>query len=299
MSFCDDVKQALVNAPVESRACAVAELSAILYASSIIIEEDELTLVVSGRKHFTATRAICLANHIAQNDAQAERTSRAVWRGGEARNLLVTCGIISGDGWFASSDIERPKVTQGANEARAFLRGMFISAGLMANPSKEYHMEFTTADERLAEVWLEVVESQNLAPKQTRRKDTFVIYIKEAERIAECLAMMGAGFACCEVEDAIINGSLRSDANRAANCDSANTDKTINASYRQLEAIRALERSVGLSSLPDVLRDAAAKRLAYPELSLSELAALLTPRVSKSGANHRLARIMEIAGKGR
>jgi DNA-binding protein WhiA len=159
-------------------------------------------------------------------------------------------------------------------------------------------LELATGDDTLRELWLDLFNRFRLSARLAPRKGVSVVYLKEAERISRALTLMGAGAARCEYENARIIKDMRNQANRAANCDNANTDKAIDAAQRQIEAIELLERTVGLSTLPDPLFDAAKKRLEHPELSLADLWRSLQPPVGKSGANHRVKRIEEIARHG-
>jgi len=192
-------------------------------------------------------------------------------------------------------------LTTGINNIKAFIRGSFICAGSISDPSRAYHMELATHDGQLMCIWVDMFNRLKIPARQTARAfaktEAHVLYVKEADGIARFLAMTGAGGAYCEYENAILLRSLRNQANRAANCDSANTDKSVDTAGRQLMAIERLINTVGLSSLPPHLADAAIKRLENPDLPLGELCALLSPPVGKSGANHRLRRLEQLASE--
>ena len=131
----------------------------------------------------------------------------------------------------------------------------------------------------------------------TRRKGSYVVYLKESEQIVEALKLMGAYAATFELENVRIVKGMRNRVNRLVNGETANVDKTINASLSQLDAIRLIEERVGLDSLPSSLATLAKLRIHHPYASLRELGELMTPRVTKSGVNYRMSRLLAIAKK--
>ena len=132
-------------------------------------------------------------------------------------------------------------------------------------------------------------------PRQLVRKGMFVAYIKDSEEIADLLAFIGAPVASMNLMQEKILKSIRNDVNRKMNSEMANINKTAKASALQIEAIEKIKRVKGLESLPDDLKSIAQLRLEYPEHSLRDLGEMLTPQISRSGANHRMKRILEIA----
>lgn len=129
------------------------------------------------------------------------------------------------------------------------------------------------------------------------RKKGFILYIKEGEKIIEFLSLIGAHQALFKFEDVRIMRDMRNSVNRIVNCETANLNKTIGAAVRQIENIKLLQREVGLESLPDKLREVAEIRLAHPDINLKEVGEMLKGTVSKSGVNHRLRKIDELADK--
>ena len=186
---------------------------------------------------------------------------------------------------------------------RAYIRGAFLSVGSVNDPEKNYHMEFVLADEFSAEQLKELINSFGLDAKVVERKEHFVVYLKEGEQIVDLLNIMEAPLALMDLENVRIMKEMRNDINRKVNCETANLNKVVGAAVKQLEDIEYIEEKIGLSSLPEQLEEIARLRLEYPDKSLKELGSFLSPPVGKSGVNHRLRKISNIAealreGKG-
>ena len=181
---------------------------------------------------------------------------------------------------------------------KAFLRGAFLASGSVNDPDgTSYHLEILSRTGRQGGDLLALLDEFGLHAKLIERKKGFVAYIKEGEKIVEFLGLIGAHQALLHFEDVRIVKGMRNQVNRLVNCETANLNKTISAAVRQLENIRLLEREWGLDRLPQKLRAVAEKRLEHPEIPLQELCDALPERVSKSGLNHRLRRIDEMARK--
>ncbi|MCR5249783.1 MAG: DNA-binding protein WhiA [Lachnospiraceae bacterium] len=179
--------------------------------------------------------------------------------------------------------------------ARLFLRDSFLACGHLSDPEKGYHLEFTCDDSETAEKIRANLDSFQIRSGITVRKGKHVVYVKESESIAEFLSVTGAHQSMMELENLRIVKSVRSDVNRRVNCDTANIRKMLQASERQIEDIRYVERHMGLGRLSEPLRLVAELRLEHPELNLQELGEMLEPPVGKSGINHRLRKISGIA----
>ena len=180
---------------------------------------------------------------------------------------------------------------------RAFLRGAFLGAGTLTHPEKGYHFEWKADDDRFAETLSKLLEKCELPYQSYIRKGQRVIYFKGAQQISDMLAIMGAGSSVLEMENIRINKQLRAAATRAANCDEHNSEKMLDASRKQAEAIRRISLTRGLFTLPPALREIARLRIENQELSLQQLGEMMDPPVGKSGVNHRMRRLMEIAGQ--
>ncbi len=178
------------------------------------------------------------------------------------------------------------------------IAGIFISCGSINDPEKTYHLEFVMPDIQLCnDFGLLLLENYNILAKQTERKNSQVVYIKESEAIIDLLNVMGATNSAFELIDVKIMKDMRNRINRAVNCDNANIERTLKAAEKQVIDIELIDETVGIDSLPETLQEIARVRYENPDISLKELGALLIPPISRSGVNHRLVRLSEIAEK--
>ncbi|MGX8797442.1 DNA-binding protein WhiA [Fusibacter sp. JL298sf-3] len=181
---------------------------------------------------------------------------------------------------------------------RAYLRGIYLGSGSISAPNKSYHLELITHNDWFAEQLAGAMNSWfDLGAKFTQRKHSYIVYMKESEKIVDFLNIIGAHQTLLEYENVRIIKQMRNDVNRVVNCETANLNKTINAAYDQIHAIETIERNGGLKTLPDKLLEVAKLRLDNPEASLTELGEMLVPPIGKSGVNHRLKKIVSIAEK--
>ena len=180
---------------------------------------------------------------------------------------------------------------------RAFIRGAFLAAGSISDPEKSYHFEIVCKSKAQASMLLDVLRAFDLSPKCVERKGKMVCYIKEGDQIVDVMRIMEASMAVMNLENARIIREKRGDVNRLVNCETANLMKTVNAAVRQTSDIEFIDRTVGLSSLPEELFQVAEIRLANPDMPLKDIGQLMDPPLGKSGVNHRLKRISEFADK--
>lgn len=178
---------------------------------------------------------------------------------------------------------------------RSYFRGAFLAGGTISDPNRYYNLEVVCSEEQAADTLRAVLQEMGLPAKTIRRKNQSVVYIQEADCIAEALRLMGANLALMEFENIRIMREMRGSINRQVNCETANLKKTINAAHRQIEDIQFLQENGGFDHLSPVLVRAAEIRLAYPDASLTELGSFLNPPVGKSGMNHRLRKLQEAA----
>ncbi len=212
------------------------------------------------------------------------------------KSLLKEVGIIKETINVFSLDYNIPKNIIECDECRrAYIRGAFLGGGSISNPEKTYHLEFVTHNEDYAKDLSNLINSYNLNSKVIKRKNSYIIYLKEGEQIVDLLNIIGAHASLLELENVRIMKEMRNNVNRLVNCETANLSKTVNAAVRQVESIKFIEREIGLGRLPKNLRDVAELRIKYPDESLRELGKMLNPPVGKSGVNHRLRRIEKIA----
>ena len=180
---------------------------------------------------------------------------------------------------------------------RAYLRGVFLGGGSVNNPGGTYHLEVITGNERLADDICRLLKRFKLEARISNRKKWYVVYLKESDQIVKCLNLMGAHTALLEFENARVVKDMRNRVNRLVNCETANLNKTVNASLRQTENIRLIAQALGMDKLPPSLREVAELRLSFPDASLKELGEMATPPLGRSGINHRLRKLDRIAEK--
>lgn len=178
----------------------------------------------------------------------------------------------------------------------AFLRGAFLSGGSVTDPVKGYHLELATTHHSVAkESYLIIQETLGFLPKLASRSGAQVIYLKQSEQIADFLTFLGASVASMGIIEARLEHELNNQVNRRCNCDDANITKVVEASQEHMNAIRILRERNQFDQLPEKLKQAAKVREENPEASLTELAGMIEPKISKPAMNHRLKRLVELA----
>ncbi len=181
----------------------------------------------------------------------------------------------------------------------AFLRGAFLAGGSVTDPEKGYHIELTTTHQSVArETELLIREVSEFSPKTAQRGGGQVLYLKQSDLISDFLTYLGAPIAAMGIMEAKLEKELKNKVNRRCNCDEANTTKVVEAAQEQLTAIRTIQNRGQLENLPLKLQQAAIARMDNPESSLSELAGMMDPPISKPAMNHRLKKLVELAKEG-
>lgn len=181
---------------------------------------------------------------------------------------------------------------------KSYLRGLFLGSGTISDPKSAYQLEFICNSSVLATDIKKLINTfVDLKPKISKRGKNHIVYIQEATPVGDMLNIMGAHNQFFEYEDIRMMKEARNMANRISNCDNANMDKTLNAAQRQIEAITKLTNEIGMQGLPEKLRSTAQIRLDHPEATLQELADMMDPPMKKSGLNHRLQKLLELAEK--
>ncbi len=179
----------------------------------------------------------------------------------------------------------------------SFLRGAFLAGGSITDPDKRYHLELMTTHQSVSREVMALMRELELEPHSSERSGGWLCYFKQSDAIADFLTTLGAPLSAIRVLQAKVEKDMRNAVNRRVNCDSANADKIVSAAQEQLDVIRALDERYGLFNLPETLQQTAMLRIANPEASLSELAALAVPPVSKSCMNHRLKKLLSYREK--
>lgn len=212
-----------------------------------------------------------------------------------ARELLADLQIVS-ESFEFNHTISKSLIPHNSQK-RAYLRGAFLAGGSVNNPeTSSYHLEVYSLYKEHGEALADLMNHYDLNAKTIERKKGFVTYLKEAEKISDFLSLVGAYQAMLKFEDVRIVRDMRNSVNRIVNCETANLNKTIGAALRQVDNIRFIDNAIGLDQLPEKLREIARLRVEYQDVTLKELGEMVsTGVVSKSGVNHRLRKIDEIA----
>ncbi len=212
------------------------------------------------------------------------------------KNFVITLKTKEID--FIEYDKETVKIKEipeNQEEKKAIIRGTFMGAGSINNPEREYHLEMEVTNEQNMNTVLDLLLEFGIKAKYMETKNKYYIYLKEGEEISKFLALIGAAKAVMKFEDIRIQKEMRGKVNRLVNCETANLNKTINASIEQIAAIRKLQENGEFKKLDDNLKEIALLRLENPDMSLIELGKKLKVPIGKSGVNYRLKKIMEIA----
>ena len=309
MSFSSKVKSELLHHFGEARHCQIAEIAAIINYCGEIEEKEEKFCVkiqtennAAARKYFTLIKNTfnieCEMLVKRNNTLKKNRVYILELKDNEenAEKVLMAAGILRING--GKKELSKPVlsiVISSICGKRAFIRVAFLSSGSVSDPEKNYHAEFVCADEEKSIQLRDIINSFELDSKIIKRKEHYVVYLKEGEQIADLLNVMGAHISLLDMENVRILKDMRNNVNRKVNCETANLNKTIAASVKQIEDIEFIRQNYGLGYLPKVLEDMASLRLQYPEASLKELGEMVEPKVGKSGVNHRLRKISSIA----
>lgn len=298
MSFSGQIKEELAQVISSPRHCQLAELAALVQFCGHI-EEDGSLLVQSEnplviRKCFTLLKKTFKIEAVAKSQMQTQNY-RLFVTGEDAFRILEALKICDTAGHLMMRHLTDPVLIKNSCCKRAYLRGCYIAVGSMSDPYKSYHLELVCGLQAQAEQLLKILHDFSLDAKMIVRKKYYVVYMKEGENIADFLNITEAHKALMEFENTRIYKGMRNMVNRKVNCEAANITKTVNAATRQVEDIRLIREKMGLEGLPEPLRQMAYVRLENPQASLGELGKLLDPPVGKSGVNHRLRKLGELA----
>ena len=304
MSFASETKKELTQVDADDQSLK-AELSALIRMNgSLSFANRQLSLDVQTENAAIARRLYIIVKKLysynvellVRKKMRLKKNNVYICRvREEAKELLTDLYIISNDFQF-NHTIEEALITK-KNQKRAYLRGAFLAGGSVNNPeTSAYHLEIYSLYKEHGEALADLMNQFGLNAKTIERKKGFVTYLKEAEKISDFLNLVGAHQAMLKFEDVRIVRDMRNSVNRIVNCETANLNKTIGAALRQVENIRFIESAIGLDQLPEKLREIARLRVEYQDVTLKELGEMVsTGIVSKSGVNHRLRKIDEIA----
>ena len=311
MSFSSDVKEELAKRIGSSRHCRLAELAAIINSTGYVelkndrpimlyLQPDNEAVI---RKFFTLLKkAFNIGTSILEDVADIKVGGRvyrpAITDSEVLRSVLGAVRMIDDEG--AIRDLQNgvsPMVTRNSCCKRAFIRDSFMCLGSISDPNKGYHLEFVCDRENQALALKEMIESFDIEARIVTRKKYFVLYIKEGAEIVDLLNIMEAHVSLMKLENLRIVKEMRNSINRRVNCEVANITKTVNAASKQIEDITYIKDHYGFDNLQKGLREMAEIRLENPDATLQELGQLLDPPVGKSGVNHRLRKLSDLADK--
>lgn len=307
MSFSSNVKRELAHRFGEARHCKIAEIAAILNSCGQIDENNEnfcvkiqTENVAVARKCFTLIKKTfnIECEILVRKNSQLKKNSVYVLslnsKSKLVKNVLMATGILGENEISLAKNIQ-PLIVGSACCKRSYIRGAFLASGSVSDPEKTYHLEFVNNSHEYSEDLKNIINSFGMDSKIVKRKEHYIVYLKEGEQIVDLLNIMEAHVALMDMENVRILKDMRNNVNRKVNCETANLNKTIAASVKQVEDITFIQDNFGLGYLPKQLEEMAIIRLDYPDASLKELGQRLEPPVGKSGVNHRLRKISEMA----
>ena len=296
MSFSSEAKNELCRLPLSRECCAVAECyGVLLYCHTFDSREIRIVTANDGfaqrlprlfRRAFSVT-----FDQLPAEGAQGKRTF-LITDTGKIRAILAAYGQESAVSHHINYGMLETDCCR-----QSFLRGAFLAGGSVTDPDKRYQLELLTSYAGVSREAFNLMLEMGFSPKSSVRAGGYITYFKHSEAIEDVLTTMGAPLAAMGVMQAKMQKDMRNAVNRRVNCDSANADKIVSAAQEQLDAIRELDRLYGLTALPETLQETAMLRIANPESSLSDLAKLADPPVSKSCMSHRLKKLLEYKGE--
>ncbi len=308
MSFSFRVKNELARINFKGSCCLRAELTALIYMNgSLQIAQNEIALNIhtenpaSARRIFLLIKRIFSVNShlLVKKKTRLKKNNMYLVKvsGKEkVQEILRSLKIItrehdlSGFNKKIAGEIIAKKCCR-----RAYLRGAFLSRGSISNPDTSYHLEIGAEYEEQAGEIIFLLKSFDIEGKMIPRKNSYLVYLKDAHKILEFLNVTGAHQAMFYFENVRILKEMRNNTNRLVNCDTANLNKTVTAAMNQLESIRNISSELGLQNLPNSLRQVAELRIKYPQATLQELGDMFSPPLSKSGVNHRMRKLEKIS----
>lgn len=297
MSFSSEVKDELVKQMTEARHCQIAELAAILTFTAAVKynEQGSTFLTIQEETSYAARRCFALLEKAFHIELKIEESQIQALHHFEFNRSDEVDKILQTIKYTKEDKVVNSLVMKNLCCKRAFLRGAFLSIGSISNPQKGYHLEFVCDNIEQARQIQETLALFHMEAKTVQRKRYQILYMKESEGIVELLNVMGAHISLMNLENLRIWKDMRNSVNRRVNCEAANITKTVNASTKQIEDIQYIKEHYGFQKLSDNLREMAQVRLDYPDATLKELGEYLTPQVGKSGVNHRLRKLGELA----
>lgn len=297
MSFSAKVKDELTHKISNARHCQLAELSAIYsFCGSFVQKNSENSeIFFSIENDLVANKCFTLLKKAFTIYAEVGLSDLIVYDN-QTLTIKICDSILSEK---IHSALKSHLVTEKSCCRRAYLRGAYLCGGSITDPEKSYHMEIVCRDEESANYVVNLFNTFDVDAKLVVRGKYFVVYIKDSSKIVLALNVCEAPIALMEFENAIIVKEMRNQVNRQNNCDVANLNKTISAAQDVISDIKMLIGTEEYENLPDNVKELAKLRVENPDASLKELGELLDPPLGKSGVNHRLRKLSDLAKKMR
>ena len=300
LSFSNDVKNELSRLETNEVCCDKAEVLGVLRMSgAIVIRGMNIGIHFSTENAALARRVLQILknNYQVQTEVVITRSRRLKKNNRYQVRVLpapqVSIAMNELQLLSMESDLKNPLLNKQCCK-RAFLRGAFLGGGSISRPSSDYHLEMVTGNEDFARSIIKVMHTFSMKAKLTDRKNDYIVYLKDGESITNFLRVIGAHNSMMELENARVLKEMRNNVNRRVNCETANLGKVVKAAVRQVNCIKFIDEHMGLSELPQALQDTARLRLEYPDASLNELVEY-SGGIGKSGINHRLKKLQEMA----
>lgn len=295
MSFSGMVKEELATHISPARHCQLAELSALIHFCGSRCE-DGRHLALETENQAVVRKCFTLIKKTFNIEIVVQTNGRLLPDDTAERKVVQALHLADADGELMELDVPvNTLLIKNTCCARAYLRGAFLCAGSMSDPEKSYHLEFVCNRRTQAEQIQSVIQEFQIEAKIIKRKKYHIVYLKEGAGIVDLLNVMEAHVSLMNLENLRIVKEMRNSINRRVNCETANISKTVTAASKQTEDILLIRDRYGFENLPDNLRQMAEVRLEYPDAALKELGEYLEPKVGKSGVNHRLRKLSEIA----
>lgn len=209
-------------------------------------------------------------------------------------NFLTDAGFEVSQFALYDENIKKELINTDAKR-RAYIRGSFLGAGSVINPERHYHLEIVTSSDGYSKNIIKLLKSFNISSNKIERKNNSIIYLKDSEMISDFLSLVGAYQALLKLENIRALRDLKNNVNRVINCETANMDKTIDAGLKQVKVIKKIDEKIGIENLPENLKVVANLRLQHPAYSLKQIGESVNPPIGKSGVNHRLKKLLDIA----
>lgn len=296
MSFSSDVKEELSKQISSARHCQIAEIAGIIALCGEVqtTEDGACQIMVRTENVFVARKYFTLLKKTFKISVAITISKSQYLKKSNIYQMLIA---DTQDAIRVIKATGQSTVLQKNCCRRSYLRGCFLASGSLSAPEKFYHMEIVCGNNDQAERICNLFHDFEIDAKIVMRKKLYVVYIKEGAQIVEALGVMEANIALMKLENIRILKDMRNSVNRKVNCETANLNKTISAAVKQIEDIEYIQRTTGFGDLTPALRQMAEIRLEYPDSSLIELGKMLYPPVGKSGVNHRLRKLSEVASK--